>query len=143
MRILLFLIWGVLFAADDDLAQLQAANPGVHFHAITAVVTAYTPCAACCGAGAKGITSTGVDTRTTPHGIAGPTCMVGSLVHIPGYLVKSNPGKFWKVDDTGGALNTDWNKRQIYHFDVRFVNYEWAKKWGRREITVYVADPAE
>jgi len=124
---------------DYYLAWLQAKNPTIRFKAIRAVVTGYCPCTICCGSGAHGVTRTGVRTSIEPYGIAAPEALVGRAVHIPGYLFESEPAKVWKTDDTGGALNEAWSRR-IHHFDVRFINHEWARRWwGRREMTVYIS----
>lgn len=124
---------------DYYLAWLQAKNPGVTFKAVKAVVTGYCPCSICCGSGAHGVTRTGVHTSIEPYGIAAPEALVRRLVHIPGYMFESEPGKVWKTDDTGSALNDDWSQH-VYHFDVRFTSHDWAKHWwGRREMTVYIA----
>lgn len=120
------------------LAWLRVENPGVKFKRVTAVVTAYCPCTICCGADAHGVTSTGVRTNAKPYGIASPNHLVGRGVHIPGYRFESEPGRIWKIDDTGGALNTSW-KTGLYHFDVRFINHDYARTWwGSRYMTVYL-----
>lgn len=120
------------------LAWLQAKNPGVDFLPTKAIVTGYCPCKECCGSKANGTTRTGTRTRDVPYGVASPEALVHRSVHIPGYLFESEPARVWKVDDTGSALNDDWDKK-IYHFDVRFTSHDWAKRWwGRREMTVYL-----
>ena len=122
-------------------AWLEAKNPGVHFRAIHATVTGYCPCPICCGAHARGITYTGVRTSIEPYGIAAPEALVRRSIHVPGYLFESEPGKFWKADDTGGALNQDWNDQHVYHFDVRFMSHDWAMRWwGMRRMTVYISE---
>jgi hypothetical protein len=121
-------------------AWLEAKNPGKHFRAIHAIVTGYCPCPICCGSHAHGITYTGVRTSIEPYGIAAPEALVRHAIHVPGYLFESEPGKFWKADDTGGALNTDWNDQHTYHFDVRFMSHDWAMRWwGYRTMTVYIS----
>lgn len=119
---------------------LAAKNPGVHFRAIHATVTGYCPCPICCGLHARGITYTGVRTAIEPYGIAAPEFLVRHAVHVPGYMFESEPGKFWKADDTGGALNSDW-ENHVYHFDVRFMSHDWAMRWwGLRHMTIYIAE---
>jgi hypothetical protein len=122
-------------------AWLEAKNPGVHFRAVKAIVTGYCPCPICCGAHARGITFTGVRTSIEPYGVAAPEALVRHSIHVPGYLFESEPGKFWKADDTGGALNQDWTSQHTYHFDVRFMSHDWAMRWwGLRKMTVYISE---
>jgi hypothetical protein len=121
-------------------AWLEAKNPGKHFRAVHAIVTGYCPCPICCGAGAHGVTFTGVHTSREPYGIAAPDALVNHDIHIPGYMFESDPGKFWKADDTGGALNSSWSNSHVYHFDVRFMSHDWAQRWwGYRTMTVYIS----
>jgi hypothetical protein len=121
-------------------AWLEARNPGKHFRAVHAIVTGYCPCPICCGAGAHGITYTGVHTSREPYGIAAPEALVNHEIHVPGYMFESEPGKFWKADDTGGALNQSWSDSHVYHFDVRFMSHDWAQRWwGYRTMTVYIS----
>lgn len=120
---------------------LTAKNETTRFRAVRAIVTGYCPCSICCGEDGHGITRTGVHTDIEPYGVAGPESFLRKRVHIPGYMFESEPGKFWKTDDTGSALNEDWHDRRIYHFDVRFTSHDWAKRyWGRRLMTVYIAE---
>ena len=119
---------------------LEAKNPGKHFRAVHAIVTGYCPCPICCGAGAHGITYTGVHTSREPYGIAAPEALINHEIHIPGYMFESEPGKFWKADDTGGAINDSWSNSHVYHFDVRFMSHYWAQRWwGYRTMTVYIS----
>jgi 3D (Asp-Asp-Asp) domain-containing protein len=119
---------------------LEARNPGVRFRAVHAIVTGYCPCPICCGAGAHGITYTGVHTSREPYGIAAPEALVNHEIHVPGYMFESEPGKFWKADDTGGAVNRSWSESHVYHFDVRFMSHDWAQRWwGYRTMTVYIS----
>lgn len=120
------------------LTWLQAKNPGVEFVAIKALVTGYCPCKICCGSKANGTTRTGARTKEVPYGVASPEALVRRQVHVPGYLFEREPARVWKIDDTGSALNENWENK-IYHFDVRFASHDWAKRWwGKREMTVYL-----
>jgi hypothetical protein len=121
-------------------AWLEVKNPGKHFQAVHAIVTGYCPCPICCGAGAHGITYTGVHTSREPYGIAAPEALVNHEIHVPGYMFESEPGKFWKADDTGAAMNNSWSNSHVYHFDVRFMSHDWAQRWwGYRLMTVYIS----
>ena len=96
---------------------------------IWAKVTAYCPCAKCCGK-MRGITSIGKSAWT--KGIAADPKLIpyGTKIEIPQY------GKSI-VDDTGFDMRKS-NKLGIVHLDVR-MTYHWeAKLWGCRWIQIKV-----
>jgi hypothetical protein len=125
---------------DYYTAWLHHANPHIRFRAVHAIVTGYCPCTICCGPNACGITRRGIRTDDQPYGVACADALAHVRVHIPGYLPDTKPGQFWLPDDTGDAMNDDWKERRVYHFDVRFINHASAVIFGRREITVYIAE---
>jgi 3D (Asp-Asp-Asp) domain-containing protein len=95
-------------------------------------VTAYCPCARCCGPNAQGITASGkpvsynngrfvaADTRLLPF---------GTQLSIPGY----NGGEPVEVIDRGGAIKG--NKLDVY-----FDSHQTALQWGRQQIWVTVVE---
>jgi 3D (Asp-Asp-Asp) domain-containing protein len=110
-------------------------------HWIWAKVTAYEPSSRCCGPDANGYTSTMVNTRRHPYGIAVDPRLIsyGSKIRVPGYLEQSHPGEFWAADDTGGAMRED-GEQGIVHLDVRFKSFAAAKAWGVRWMWVEILD---
>lgn len=111
---------------------------------VKAIITAYTPHEASCGASADGLTATLAD--AWQKGVAVPLPLMrswrrnGTTVHVPGYMWHSHPGKAWKPDDCGSALLKTW-KNGILHIDVRFANEGWARKWGVRRGYVFIVTP--
>jgi 3D (Asp-Asp-Asp) domain-containing protein len=111
-------------------ADLPAVETVPTFRVIEMEVTAYCPCARCCGPSAAGITASGkrvdynrgrfvaADTRVLPF---------GSRLQIPGY----HAGETVEVIDRGGAIKG--NK-----LDVFFPSHDEALQWGRRRIPVTV-----
>ncbi|MGC9454554.1 MAG: 3D domain-containing protein [Phycisphaerae bacterium] len=96
------------------------------------LVTAYCPCAKCCGAYSDGITASGKDIYTNnSRFVAADTDILpfGTRVSIPGY----NEGEAVPVLDCGGAIKG-------YHLDVFFLSHQRALEWGRQwvDVTVYL-----
>ena len=99
-------------------------------HVVTMDVTAYCPCAKCCGPKAQGLTASGkpvthnggvfvaADTRKLPF---------GTKLTIPGY----GDGRAVEVIDRGGAIKGD-------KIDVFFPTHAEALRWGRQKIAVTV-----
>lgn len=97
----------------------------------TALVTAYCPCAKCCGTQSPGITSTGKN-AWTPGLAADPMYLsYGTDVFIPGYGMSV-------VDDTGGAMRRHWRRDGMLHIDVRMTYHYEARKWGKRYLPVKI-----
>lgn len=133
----------VLARTEAPVALLPPQIPHVEkTHWVYAMVTAYSPDPRCCGYDSYGFTSTHVDTRKTPYGIAVDPALVpyGTLIHIPGYLDESHPGTFWVADDTGSAMRRD-GRRGVLHLDIRFRSFETAVRWGVRWEWVEILDP--
>ena len=86
-------------------------------------VTAYCPCAKCCGRWADGRTASGVRARgkilSAPRHIP-----FGTRISVPGYGVGV-------VRDRGGAIRDD-------RIEVLFPTHREALRWGRRRVTVWV-----
>jgi len=117
---------------------------GAHITRMWATVTAYCPCEICCARKTKR-TANGRDTDIYPYGIATDwhQLPLGSRLHVPGYLTESSIGGVWDVDDTGGALRRSRSQGQL-HIDVRFQQHQWARRWGSRQMWIYlVEDPVQ
>ena len=112
-------------------ARLQDEH-GVYREAV-AMVTAYCPCARCCGSFADGRTSTGAS-AWRPGLAAAPLALpYGTRVFVPGYGHSV-------VDDTGGAMRRSWRTRGQIHIDVR-MNYHYeARVWGVQYLNVRIYD---
>lgn len=87
-------------------------------------VTAYCPCAECCGKWADGITSTGV-TAT-----AGQTIAVDPSVIPYGSVIEVN-GVQYVAEDCGGAIKKN-------RLDIFFNTHEEALEWGVQDHEVYL-----
>src|SRR4051812_15739266 len=87
----------------------------------TMLVTAYCPCAACCGPNARGVTASGrpVSANGGRFVAADRGIPFGTMLVVPGY----NDGRPVEVLDRGGAIKGD-------HIDVFFPSHEQAKRWG-------------
>lgn len=94
-------------------------------------VRAYCPCIYCCGAGARGITSTGTSCRRHPFGVAVDPgrFAYGTSFKIPGYDLPAT------ADDTGGALRSG-----IGDIEVRFKTHKEAKAWGVQYLLVTITE---
>ncbi len=96
-----------------------------------ALVTAYCPCAQCCGTLSPGITSIGKSAWTT--GLAADPLKLdyGTEVFVDGYGLSV-------VDDTGGAMRRHWRRDGILHIDVRMTYHYEARQWGKRYMRVKI-----
>lgn len=96
-----------------------------------ALVTAYCPCAKCCGTHSPGITSTGKN-AWKPGLAADPIYLhYGTEVDVPGYGMSV-------IDDTGGAMRRHWRRDGMLHIDVRMTYHYEARKWGKRYLDVKI-----
>lgn len=84
------------------------------------------------------------------HGYEGSTYNVaahngqfpkGTLIHVPGYMEKSYPGKFWKVDSAGGPVIRRSAERGVRQIDVKFRTKWSADQWGVQWLNVSVITP--
>lgn len=107
-----------------EIAEPNApAPPATHREASRRMrVTAYCPCAKCCGQFADGVTASGAkavgqivaaDTRFFPF---------GTRMHIPGYGTAT-------VEDRGGAIKGE-------RLDVLFATHQEALEWGVKYLDV-------
>lgn len=98
-----------------------------------ALVTAYCPCAKCCGTHSPGITSIGKN-AWTPGLAADPVYLdYGTKVFVPGYGMSV-------IDDTGGAMRRHWRRDGLLHIDVRMTYHHEAREWGKRYDKVKIYD---
>lgn len=96
-----------------------------------ALVTAYCPCARCCGSQSSGVTSTG-KSAWTPGLAAEPDYLnYGTKVLVPGYGLAV-------VDDTGGAMRRHWRQNGLLHIDVRMTYHNEARRWGKQYLRVKI-----
>lgn len=96
-----------------------------------ALVTAYCPCAKCCGTQSPGITSIGKN-AWTPGLAADPLKLeYGTEVLIEDYGLSV-------IDDTGGAMRRHWRRDGILHIDVRMTYHYEARQWGKRYLRVKI-----
>lgn len=87
------------------------------------------------------MTATLTDVRDQPYGVAVPFWRIkrGAGVYVPpgaGYVAKD--GRIFEADDTGGDIRGNTRDTGITHIDLRFRTTASAKKYGRREIRIFV-----
>ena len=121
---------------------------------VMAKVTAYCPCAICCGKSKShslyGITSIGVNVLSNnpndAYGIAADPRVLpyNTKIYVPGYWesLQNNksfvPNEMIRVDDTGGAMRQSWKNERVIHLDVRYRTHKAAKSWGVKYMKVFV-----
>lgn len=119
---------------ENKPTQNPAAKEADIYETIVAKVTAYCPCARCCGSFANGRTST--KTNAWRPGIASDPSVIpyGTEITVPGYGTA-------KVDDTGSAMRKSWRNESIIHLDIRF-QYHWqARNWGTKIMRLKIKRP--
>ena len=100
----------------------------VKWETVTMNVSAYCPCAKCCGIYADGITASGHKIAPGDVFVAAPKKYpFGTEMIIEGYA----GGKAVKVEDVGGAIKG--NK-----LDLFFLKHQQALNWGRKQVNVRV-----
>lgn len=134
-------IWGgvVLIIATSFFALGLCAVDG---RWIVAEVTAYCPCALCCGTEDK-TTANNTSTDLVPYAFAADRSLpFGSRVYVPaglGVLDRIRAADRWfPVDDRGGALDTEARKYDVIRLDLRVRDHWWAVRFGRRSLPVFV-----
>lgn len=121
-------------------AWLQLQHPGQTIVRRWAKITAYCPCAKCCGRGSPGITRSGKSAWCYGIAVAEPVyqaCRYGrKRLHIPGYMNRTYTGKAWLPDDTGSAMLDSYAEGEL-HIDLRYHNHDWAHDKGTRHGYVW------
>lgn len=130
--------WDDAQAHPQEYVQwLKERNPGKNVKAVTALVTAYCPCAICCGSSADGLTRSNRSAYRPGLAVAEPVYRRKLSYHVPGYFFESFPGKAWTPDDTGSAMLRSYADG-VLHIDVRYQNHDWARSKGMRTGTVFI-----
>lgn len=103
---------------------------------VWATVTAYCPCARCCGE-MTGKTSTRTNAWRPGVAVDPRAIAYGSLVHVPGY----ERAEWAKADDTGAAMRRAWREHKKINVDIRY-QYHWeAVQWGTQEMEITIRQP--
>ncbi len=116
-------------------APRAAAPPREQTVQVWMKVTAYCPCAKCCGRHADGITASGKSIHANgSRFVAADTSVLPmhTMVSIPGY----DGGRMVPVLDRGGKIKGS-------RLDVFFRSHAEARKWGVRWVQVTVRVPAD
>lgn len=120
-------------------SSLSALESGWRY----AEVTAYCPCAICCGASSDGLTYDSTNVRDVPYNLAADRSLpIGTGIFIPlglGVLDTARKESRWfAVDDRGGALDTEARKYGTLRLDLRVKSHAWAKRFGRKTIPIFI-----
>lgn len=107
-------------------------------------MTAYCPCGKCTD-GDK-ITADSTNTDRVPYNLASDRSLpMGTMIYVPpglGVLDRARAGqRMFRIDDRGGALETESRERGVLRLDLRVKDHDWARKFGRRFLPVYVVAP--
>lgn len=118
-------------APEPTTSTPAESKPERKYREVWATVTAYCPCARCCGRSADGRTSLGLSAWRP--GIAADPAAVpyGTEVYIEGYGLAV-------VDDTGGAMRRAWRRKGTIHLDVRMTYHYEARQWGQKVMKVKI-----
>jgi hypothetical protein len=138
-------IWGgvVLIIATTFLTiGLCAEDTTRSGYWTTAEVTAYCPCALCCGTHDR-TTANNTSTDAVPYAFAADRSLpFGASVFVPvglGVLDRVRADERWfGVDDRGGALDTEARRYGVLRLDLRVRDHGWAVRFGRRTLPVFV-----
>jgi len=105
---------------------------------VQAEVTAYVPRSEICGTTDR--TADGTDTDDVAYGLAASHQIpLGTIIYIPtghGCLDRIKAfDRAFQVDDRFGPKRVETGTLRL---DLRVKDLEWAKKFGRKTITVYI-----
>jgi 3D (Asp-Asp-Asp) domain-containing protein len=121
-------IAGAALLASDAAAEDMAGGPPSQWRTVRMRVTAYCPCAKCCGQYADGITANGHRIGNGDRFVAADRQYAfGTEMIIPGYHGDDSV----RVLDRGGAIKGD-------RLDVFFNTHEEALEWGVQYLDVKV-----
>ena len=109
---------------------------------VVAEVTAYCPCALCCGTEDR-TTANNTNTDRVPYAFAADRSLAfGTRIYVPaglGVLDQIRAADRWfPVDDRGGALDTEARKYGVTRLDLRVRDHWWAVRFGRRSLPVFI-----
>lgn len=109
---------------------------------VMAEVTAYCPCALCCGTHDR-TTANNTNTDAVPYAFAADRSLAfGTRVYVPvglGVLDQIRADDRWfPVDDRGGALDTEARRYGVTRLDLRVRDHWWAVRFGRRSLPVFI-----
>lgn len=123
------------------------ASPMSEWQPIVVEMTAYCPCAKCCGRGAHGVTADGTKTNAVWYNFAGDrtTFNFKDEIYVPlghGILDRTRmDDRVFQVDDRGGALDTERSETGIPRLDLRVRDHWWAVQFGRKRILIFLRRP--
>ena len=125
---------------------LCALGQGAEGRWITVEATSYCPCALCCDVRTER-TANGTNTNREPYGVAASRNLpFGTTLFIPvgaGYLDETYPRdsqRLFTVDDRGSALDSERRRYGLTRIDVRYRSHDFAVRFGRKIISVYVTN---
>jgi 3D (Asp-Asp-Asp) domain-containing protein len=116
------------YANSDSKAAVKPENSQITWETVQIRVTAYCPCAKCCGEYADGITASGHEIKPGDMFVAADKRYAfHTEMIVPGY----NNSQPVKVLDRGGAIKGN-------RLDVFFATHQEALEWGVRYLDVQV-----
>lgn len=119
--VVILFILAAIFSVAEAMTKRQARGVSMR-------VTAYCPCAKCCGKYADGVTANGHRIRPGEwFAAADKSLPFGTMIAIPGY----NDGRPVPVWDRGGAIKGD-------RLDVFFPTHKEALQWGVKQVEVSI-----
>jgi len=125
---------------DDPVTDVAEPNTS-EWVAVWAVTTAYSPHAQSCYPYDDGLTSTGVNTKVSPWGIAACPSVIpyGTRIVVPGYKPSRHYDDeyAWPVDDTGAAMRRA-ARDGVIHLDLRYIHQASAMRYGRHRKVVFI-----
>lgn len=132
---IIFLLLASLLGAEEE-------SPG---RWVDAEITAYCPCAICCGTRTNR-TANRTNTNVVPYNFAADRSLpFGTQIYVPlGYGVLDHyrhHERIFFVDDRGEKLDEEAQAHRVLRLDLRVKEHWWAVKFGRMHlIKVFIYD---